>query len=226
MSGKNREEKISRSPALDYEDPWRVFRIMSEFVDGFEMLREVGKAVSIFGSARLHPAHDYAKIAESTGALFAGKGYAVITGGGDGIMGAANKGANEAGGESIGLNIIIPHEQKVNEWVTLPLEFRYFFVRKLMFVKYSKAFVVFPGGFGTLDEFFEALTLIQTERIERFPVVLVGREYWSGLVEWLSSVCLDEEVFDRRDLDIFKIIDDPAEIVDYVDGFYNQGAGE
>jgi len=221
VNDKKREERASRTPTLDYEDPWRVFRIMSEFVDGFEMLRDVGKAVSIFGSARLHAAHDYARIAEKAGALFAERGYAVITGGGDGIMGAANKGANEAGGESIGLNITIPHEQKVNEWVTLPLEFRYFFVRKLMFAKYSKAFVVFPGGFGTLDEFFEALTLIQTERIERFPVVLAGRDYWGGLVDWLSSVCLDEEVFDRKDLDIFKLIDEPKEIVDYVDSFYN-----
>ena len=217
---KKAEKEFMSGSKLDYEDPWRVFRIMSEFVDGFEALRDVGMAVSIFGSARLHPAHKYSDIAEKVSFLFAKAGYAVITGGGDGIMGAGNKGANKAGGDSIGLNITIPHEQKVNKWVTLPLEFRYFFVRKLMFVKYSKAFIVFPGGFGTLDEFFEAITLIQTERMERFPVVLVGKKYWQGLVNWLKTECLGEETIDKKDMDIFKIIDEPSEIVKYVNNFY------
>lgn len=211
---------------LHFEDPWRVFRIMSEFVDGFEELRDIGKAVSIFGSARNETANKYAHIAERAAELFAKSGYAVITGGGDGIMKFGNKGANKAGGEAIGLNISIPMEPEVNEFVTLPLEFRYFFVRKLMFVKYSKAFIVFPGGFGTLDEFFEALTLIQTERIDTFPVVLVGKDYWEGLISWMTSTMLKEKAIDKKDLDLFKVIDDPEEIVSYVNKFYENKRGE
>lgn len=211
-----------RRDDLHLEDPWRVFRIMSEFVDGFETLRDVGKAVSVFGTARDDTASKYFEMASKTAKLFAQSGYAVITGGGDGIMKAANRGASEADGESIGLNITIPMEQQVNEFVTLPLEFRYFFVRKLMFAKYSKAFIVFPGGYGTLDEFFEAITLIQTERMERFPVVLAGSDYWTGLIDWIKSTMLKENAIDEADLDLFKVIDDPEEIVGLVNDFYNK----
>ncbi|MFH1552917.1 MAG: TIGR00730 family Rossman fold protein [Candidatus Omnitrophota bacterium] len=207
---------------LHLEDPWRVFRIMSEFVDGFETLRDVGKAVSIFGSARLKKDHEYYALAEKTAELFVQDGYAVITGAGEGVMEAANKGAKKARGQSIGLNITIPLEQRVNKYVTLPLEFRYFFVRKLMFAKYSKAFVAFPGGFGTMDEFFEILALIQTKRIDPFPVILVGSAYWEGMLHWIRSTCLGANTLDKKDMDIFKVIDDPDEIIEYVNQFYKQ----
>ena len=209
---------------LYLEDPWRVFRIMSEFVDGFEELRHIGKAVSIFGSARLGSKHKYYALAETTARLFTERGYSIITGGGDGVMEAANKGAKKAKGKSVGLNITIPMEQRVNKYVTHPLEFRYFFVRKLMFVKYSSALVVFPGGFGTLDEFFEILTLIQTERADPIPVVLVGRDYWKGILNWLNGVCLKEKAIDKKDMDIFKVIEKPEEIIKYVDKFYEKEA--
>ena len=207
---------------LYLEDPWRVFRIMSEFVDGFEELRAIGKAVSIFGSARIESNHKYYALAEKAAKLFAEGGYSVITGGGEGVMEAANKGAKKAKGESVGLNITIPMEQRVNKYVTLPLEFRYFFVRKLMFLKYSSALVVFPGGYGTLDEFFEILTLIQTERTDPIPVVLVGRDYWKGILKWLNLICLKEGAIDKKDLDIFKVIDTPEEIIKYVNEFYEK----
>ncbi len=207
---------------LYLQDPWRVFRIMSEFVDGFEELRSIGKAVSIFGSARLKSKNKYYSLAEKTAQLFAESGYSIITGGGEGIMEAANKGAKKAKGKSIGLNITIPMEQKVNKYVTLPLEFRYFFVRKLMFVKYSSALVVFPGGYGTLDEFFEILTLIQTERTDPIPVVLVGKEYWRGMLTWLNLICLKEGAIDKKDLEIFRVMEDPKEIIEYVNSFYDK----
>lgn len=207
---------------FSHEEPWRVFRIMSEFVDGFEELKNVGKAVSIFGSSRLKSSHKYYKQAELTASLFAKSGYAVITGAGRGIMEAANKGAKKAGGKSVGLNITIPHEQEINRFVTLPLEFKYFFVRKLMFSKYSDAFVAFPGGFGTLDEFFEMITLVQTERVEPFPIVLVGKAYWEGLLKWAKEKCLGLGAIDKRDLDIFTVIDDPKDIVKYVNKFYGK----
>jgi len=216
-----KKKRIDRDDFL-LEDPWRVFRIMSEFVDGFESLRDIGKAVSIFGSARMKSDNKYYDLAERTARLFAGKGYGVITGAGKGIMEAANKGAKEARGESIGLNITIPLEQDINDYVTLPLEFRYFFVRKLMFVKYSKAFLVFPGGFGTLDEFFEIVALIQTKRVVPFPVILVGKEYWKGLLEWIKTVCLKEDTIAKKDLMIFRSIDEPKEMIEFVDKFYKK----
>ncbi len=216
-----KKKRIEREDLL-LEDPWRVFRIMSEFVDGFETLRDIGKAVSIFGSARMKSSNKYYGLAERTARLFAGKGYAVITGAGRGIMEAANKGAKEARGESIGLNITIPLEQDINDYVTLPLEFRYFFVRKLMFAKYSKAFLVFPGGFGTLDEFFEIVALIQTKRVEAFPVILVGKEYWKGMLEWIKTFCLKEDTIAKKDLMIFRSIDEPNEIIEFVDKFYKK----
>jgi uncharacterized protein (TIGR00730 family) len=202
------------------EDPWRIFRIMSEFVDGFETLRDIEKAVSVFGSARTKTDHPYYALAEKTAQLFTQKKYAVVTGAGNGIMEAANKGAKEQGGPSIGLNILLPDPQKPNLYVTMPMEFRYFFVRKLMFAKYSRAFIVFPGGFGTFDEFFEIIALIQTRRIAPFPVVLAGKKYWKGLVDWMQDKTLGEEMIDKEDMNIFEVIDEPQEIVDFVEGFY------
>lgn len=202
------------------QDPWRVFRIMGEFVDGFDALKDIGKAISVFGSSRLRRSHKYYKLAERASALFAKNGYTVITGAGEGIMEAANKGAEKAGGRSVGLNIVIPLEQKINKYVNLPLEFRYFFVRKLMFAKYSKAFLVFPGGFGTLDEFFEAIALIQTKRVKPFPVILVGKSYWEGMLMWIKSACLKNGAISKTDMNIFKVLDNPLEMVKFVDNFY------
>lgn len=202
------------------EDTWRIFRIMSEFVEGFEVLSQVGEAVSIFGSSRTKPNSKYYKLAEDVAYHLAKEGYAVITGSGPGLMEAANKGAKRAGGKSIGLNIQIPSEQKANRYVDILLDFRYFFVRKVMFVKYAKAFVILPGGFGTLDEFFEAVNLIQTERIEKFPVVLFGRAYWEGLLDWLKETVLKIGNISKEDLDIFVVVDNPKDIVRAIDKFY------
>jgi uncharacterized protein (TIGR00730 family) len=202
------------------EDTWRIFRIMSEFVDGFEVLSQVGKAVSIFGSSRLKPENKYYKAAEETAYLLAKAGFAIITGSGPAIMEAANKGASRAGGKSIGLNIHIPAEQKANKYVDTLLDFRYFFVRKVMFVKYAKAFVIMPGGFGTLDEFFEAVNLIQTERIPEFPVVLFGSEYWSGMLDWLRSNVLKIGNISKEELEIFTVVDKPQEVVNVIKKFY------
>ena len=202
------------------EDTWRVFRIMAEFVEGFETLSKIGKAVSVFGSARLKPEDKYYKMAVQVSYLLAKEGYAVITGGGPGIMEAANKGARKAKGASIGLNIQIPKEQKPNKYIDLLLEFHYFFCRKVMFLKYGKAFVILPGGFGTMDELFESLTLIQTHRIEKFPVVLIGSEYWQGLVDWLKKAVLKKHCITRSDLNIFSIVQTPEEAVTVVKNFY------
>jgi uncharacterized protein (TIGR00730 family) len=193
---------------------WRMFGIMSVFVEGWEVKAPVGKAVSIFGSARTRPGDHYYKEAEETARLFAKAGYATITGGGPGIMEAANKGAFEAGGQSIGLNITLPQEQEGNRYQTISLDFHYFYARKVMFVKYSSAFVCFPGGFGTLDEFFETVTLIQTLKVDAFPVVLYGSDYWRGLVDWLKG--LSPHYVDPEDPDIFKIVDSPKECVKVV----------
>lgn len=203
------------------EDPWRIFRIMSEFVDGFEELSNVKKAVSIFGSSKhIGATKKYYKIAEYTAQLLAKNGYTVITGAGPGIMEAGNKGAKEAGGESIGLNILIPTMQKPNRYVTKVLEFKYFFCRKVMFAKYSKAFVVFPGGFGTLDELFEAITLVQTERVEPFPVILVGKKYWKGLISWIKGTLLREETIEEKDVKLFVVVDTPQEVIAAINRFY------
>jgi uncharacterized protein (TIGR00730 family) len=195
---------------------------MSEFVEGFEELSEIGPAVTIFGSARTRPHHKYYKLAEQIAYKLAKARYAVITGAGSGIMEAANKGAKRANGESIGLNIDVPVVQKANSYVTKLLDFKYFFCRKVMFVKYAKAFVVLPGGFGTMDEFFEAITLIQTRRIAPFPVILVGKEYWQGLIGWLNSHMLKQNRIDKKDLDIFKITDDPDKVVEIIRNFYSR----
>jgi len=204
------------------EDPWRVFRIMSEFVEGFEVLSGVGKAVSIFGSSRLKPGNKYYKLAEEVAYFLAKAGYAVITGSGPGIMEAANKGTKRAGGHSIGLNIQIPSEQMPNKYVDTLLDFRYFFVRKVMFVKYAKAFVIMPGGYGTLDEFTEAINLIQTERIPKFPVVLFGSEYWQGMLDWLRGTVLKNGSISKEELNIFTVVDSPKEVVRVINKFYQK----
>jgi uncharacterized protein (TIGR00730 family) len=199
-----------------HSDPWRVMRIQSEFVEGFGALAEVGRAVSVFGSARTKPDHpDYA-LAEAVGAGLVDAGYAVITGGGPGIMEAANKGAKGAGGLSVGLGIELPFEQGMNQWVDLGVNFRYFFARKTMFVKYAEGFIVLPGGFGTFDELFEALTLVQTHKVTEFPVVLVGSDYWGGLLDWLRGSVAARGMIGEADLDLVTLVDDPAEAVAHV----------
>ncbi|HAH20252.1 MAG TPA: TIGR00730 family Rossman fold protein [Candidatus Omnitrophica bacterium] len=205
-----------------HEDPWRIFRIMSEFVEGFEVLSEVGDAISIFGSSRTKPGDKYYKLTEDIAYHLAKAGFAIITGSGPGMMEAANKGARRAGGHSVGLNIEIPSEQKPNRYVDTLVNFHYFFIRKVMFVKYAKAFVITPGGFGTLDELFEAINLIQTERIGKFPVVLAGSEYWKGMLAWIKSTVLKRGNISPSEMEIFKVIDEPKEIVKYINGFYGK----
>ena len=208
----------SPEPAHDFtqSDPWRVFRIMGEFVEGFDTLANVGPAVAIFGSARVLPGDPQYEAAERTGALLAEAGFGVITGGGPGLMEAANKGAREAGGASIGCNIELPFEQGTNPYVEVAVNFRYFFVRKTMFVKYSEAFVIFPGGFGTMDELFEALTLIQTGKIRNFPIVLFGSAYWRGLLDWLRQVMAKEGKISPDDVELLYITDSPEEAVETI----------
>jgi len=207
---------------LRTEDPWRVFRIMAEFVDGFHELSEIGPAVSIFGSARTKQSNKWFKQAEKTAELLVKEGYAIITGAGPGIMEAGNKGASKAKGNSIGLNIDLPFEQKPNKYVGELINFHYFFCRKVMFVKYATAFVIFPGGFGTLDEFFESITLIQTHRMGKFPVILYDDKYWSGLIEWMRNSVLKEDNIDPEDLNIFQVVDSPGEVIKVIKKFYNK----
>jgi len=196
------------------KDLWRIFRVMAEFVEGFDELATIGPAVSIFGSARAEPGQPYYKLAEKTAAEIVKAGFAVITGGGGGIMEAANKGATGAGGKSIGLNIELPMEQIPNKYQNLSLHFRYFFCRKVMFLKYAHGFIVFPGGYGTMDEFFESLVLIQTLRQVSFPVILMGAEYWKGLVDWMNEKMLKEyKYISPEDMDVFTVVDDPADAV-------------
>lgn len=198
-------------------DSWRLFRIMSEFVDGFDTLSSVQKpAVSFFGSARVRPEDHYYKLTDRIANELAEAGYAIITGGGPGIMAAANKGAAVAEGVSIGLNINLPFEQEPNPFSNMPLDFKYFFVRKVMFIKYAMAFICLPGGFGTLDELFEALTLMQTQRIKSFPVVLVGTEFWSGLVDWIKEQQVKSGYVGKEDMFLFTLMDDPDEIVNHI----------
>jgi uncharacterized protein (TIGR00730 family) len=192
-------------------DPWRSLRILAEFVEGFDALAEVGPAVSVFGSARTKRSNPYYRQARELGRLLAKSGYAVITGGGPGIMEAANRGCQEGGGLSIGCNIELPKEQGLNAYVDLGVEFRYFFVRKVMFVKYADAFVIFPGGYGTLDELFEALTLIQTHKVQDFPVILMGTDYWGGMIDWIRASLLKEAAINPEDVDLLRLTDDPKE---------------
>src|SRR5437667_2324028 len=199
------------------EDPWRIFRIMAEFVESFETLSQAGPAVTIFGSARTRRSDPYYKIAVAIGEGLAKNNLAVITGGGPGIMEAANRGAAKANGRSVGLNIELPHEQQGNRYANIPIHFHYFFSRKVCFVKYSIGFIFMPGGFGTLDEFFEILTLIQTGRIPEFPIILFGRAYWKGLLRWMKEGMQDERAFiSPGDLDLITVTDDPQEVINVI----------
>lgn len=208
-------------PINDFKsgESWRLFKIMGEFVEGIDSLHPLGPAVSIFGSARTPQDHPYYKKAEEVANAFGQKGYAVITGGGGGIMEAANKGASSADVDSVGLNITLPFEQKPNPFATTQIEFKYFFVRKVMFLKYAQAYIIMPGGFGTLDELFETITLIQTRRIRKVPVILVGTEYWSGLLDWVKDKFLKEKMISEKDLDLFHLLDDSQKIVSVVENF-------
>lgn len=220
-------EQLEESPIVAVgRESWRVFRIMGEFVEGFEELSHLGPAVTIFGSARTKPDHLYYQRCVETARLLGEAGFAIITGGGPGMMEAANRGAREAGTCSVGLNIELPFEQDVNRHADLKVHFRYFFVRKTMFVKYAQAFVIFPGGFGTLDELFESLTLIQTRKIKHFPVVLFGSEYWRGLLDWMRNTMEQAGNISPGDLELFKVTDSPEEAVDHVVSRYNHHAVE
>ena len=207
------------------QDSWEIFKIISEFVEGFERLSKIGPCVSIFGSARTKPENKYYKIAEELAYQLTLNKYGVITGGGGGIMEAGNKGANRGGGKSVGLNIQLPFEQQANKFIDKDkiINFDYFFVRKVMFIKYAQGFVVFPGGFGTLDEMFEALTLIQTHKSGNFPVILVGKKFWEGLLKWIKEMLLEEEGnISPEDMDLIKIVDSPNEAVEHINDFYKK----
>lgn len=204
---------------LKLEESWRLFKILGEFVDGVENLHDLGRAVSIFGSARTQPDDPSYRQAQEIAKRFAEAGFAVITGGGGGMMEAANRGAADGGGRSVGLNIKLPFEQKPNEFADLKLDFNYFFIRKVMFIKYASAYIAMPGGFGTLDEIFEVMTLIQTRRIKPFPVILAGSEYWSGIVDWIKARLEDAGMISEGDMDIIQVMDDPDEIVALVKRF-------
>lgn len=221
---KQEEQKMTEEDNRQYliddfttNDTWRIFRILAEFVEGFEEMARVGHGVTIFGSARVKEDDPHYTLAQSTGQALAERGYTVITGGGPGIMEAANRGAYEAKGQSAGLNIELPMEQKPNPYLNISISFRYFFVRKVMLVKYSQALLIFPGGFGTLDEFFESITLIQTHKVKKFPVILVDRAYWAGLVAWIRAHLLTTGKISEGDLDLFEQADTVQEILDIID---------
>ncbi len=227
----NSEEKIRNAfenkdwQEIKVTDSWQIFKIMAEFVDGFEKLAKIGPCVSIFGSARTKETNVYYKMAEDIARLLTERGYGVISGGGPGIMEAANKGAYQAGGKSVGLNIELPFEQFHNKYIDRDklLEFDYFFVRKVMFMKYSQGFIVLPGGFGTLDEMFEAFTLIQTGKIARFPIVLVGTSYWKGLIDWLKeTMLLREHNINEEDLNLFRLVDTAEDAAEHIFRFYDK----
>ena len=203
-------------------DSWAIFKIMGEFVNGFEKMSVIGPCVSIFGSARVRPGNKYYELAVNISKRISEAGYGIITGGGPGIMEAGNRGANLAGGTSVGLNIDLPFEQHDNPYIDddKSLDFDYFFVRKVMFVKYSQGFVVMPGGFGTLDELFEAITLIQTHKIHTFPIILVGTDFWKGLIDWIKNTMLEAGNISPRDLDLIKLVDTEDEVVEIIDAFY------
>ena len=229
MTEKN-EEKIRKAfqqkdwSDIKASDSWQIFRIMSEFVDGFERMARIGPCVSIFGSARTKPENPYYKLAEEIAYKLTLEGYGVITGGGPGIMEAANKGAKKGNGKSVGLNIELPFEQRPNEFIDLDksINFHYFFVRKTIFLKYSQGFIALPGGFGTMDELFESLTLVQTHKIGEFPVVLVGKKYWQGLIEWIKATMVSEHNVNESDLDYFHIVDTADEAVKVITDFYSK----
>ena len=201
------------------DEPWRIFRIMAEFVEGFDHLARLGPVVTIFGSARTKKNDPYYKMTVKTAKLLAKNGYGVVTGGGPGIMEAANKGAMEGGGDSVGLNILLPYEQKANPFIKTLVNFHYFFVRKVMFMKYAHGLIIMPGGFGTMDEFMEALTLIQTHKIHKFPVVVMGSEYWTGLIDWLKKDMVGYKYISPEDMELIHITDDPQEAVDIIKSY-------
>lgn len=207
-------------------DSWSVFKTMAEFVNGYETLAKIGPCVAIFGSARLSPENKYYKMAEETAYLLVKKGFGIITGGGPGIMEAGNKGAHFGGGKSVGLNIILPNEQKANQFIDQDksLDFNYFFVRKTMFMRYSQGYIAFPGGFGTLDEVSEAITLIQTNKLISFPIVLVGKDFWDGLVNWFKKELLPNQLISENDLNIFHVVDTVEDAVKIIEDFYNKYA--
>ena len=230
MAEENTDDRIAKAFAekdwneIKTSNSWQIFKIMAEFVDGFEKLGKIGPCVSIFGSARTKPDHKYYKLAEEIASKLTKEGYGVITGGGPGIMEAANKGAKEAGGKSVGLNIELPHEQYSNPFVDADklISFDYFFIRKVMFMKYAQGFIVLPGGFGTLDELFEAMTLIQTNKIGKFPIVWVGTEYWGGLLNWVKTTMTEEKYISVTDHDLFSVVDTADEAVEIIDNFYSK----
>ncbi len=230
--GLNEEERIREAITpknwneIMTSDSWEVFKIMAEFVDGFEKLGRIGPCVSIFGSARTHSSSRYYKLAEEIAYLLTKKGFGIISGGGPGIMEAANKGAHFGGGKSVGLNIELPFEQSSNPFIDPDklITFDYFFVRKVMFMKYSQGYIVLPGGFGTMDELFEAITLVQTHKTVRFPIVLVSKDYWSGLIDWIKDRMLAEMNINDIDVDIFSLVDTPDEAVDIIEKYYNKYA--
>jgi hypothetical protein len=208
------------------QDPWRVFRIMAEFVEGFEDLAHIEPAVAVFGSARTRPSHPHYKLTRKLGAALAREGFTVVTGGGPGLMEAANRGASDVDGHSVGLNIDLPFEQTPNPYARLQMNFRYFFCRKVMFVKYAHGFVIMPGGFGTMDELFESLTLIQTHRIKPFPVVLMGKKFWKGLISWIKNTMLKTGYISTEDMDLLLVTDDVAEAVDKIVEYRKHRAGQ
>ena len=227
------EEKLIRAAfksktwnEIKTHDSWRVFKIMAEFVDGFEKLARIGPCVAIFGSARTRSDHTYYRLTEEIAYLLTKKGFGIITGGGPGIMEAGNKGAHFAGGKSVGINIELPFEQHPNPFIDPDkyIEFDYFFVRKVMFMRYSQGYIVLPGGFGTMDELFEAITLVQTQKLVKFPIVLVGKRYWSGLVQWIKERMLEEKNILPEDLEIFTLVDTAEEAVKIIEDFYNKYA--
>lgn len=227
----NEDENNIRNAFLDKsweeikaDDTWQIFKIMSEFVEGFEKMSKIGPCVSIFGSARTKETNPYYKLAEEIAEKLTKNGYGVITGGGPGIMEAANKGAKNAGGKSVGLNIELPMEQDPNKFIDRDklINFQYFFVRKVMFMKYAQGFVVLPGGFGTMDEFFEAITLIQTKKIAKFPIILVGKAFWAGILDWTKVIMLSEGNISEDDLDLFSLVDTADEVIDQINQFYSK----
>jgi uncharacterized protein (TIGR00730 family) len=215
--GERKMAKIKNN--LIQEDPWRIFRIMSEFVEGFEELSDITRAVSVFGSSRVKPQSPYYKLAEKSARVFARAGYAIITGAGPGIMEAANKGARSVKGESIGLNILTPIMQKPNKYLSRLLEFRYFFCRRVMFSKYSQAYLIFPGGYGTLDEFLEAITLIQTGRMGPRPVILFNKKYWERILDWFKDSLIKNKMIDKKDLHIYNVVETPQEALNIVNRY-------
>ena len=226
MKEKNKIDLISKDwNNIKTNDSWQIFKIMSEFVEGFERLAKIGPCVSIFGSARTKPENKYYKLAEELAYQLTLNKYGIITGGGGGIMEAGNKGAKRGGGKSVGLNILLPFEQQSNKFIDNDkiINFDYFFVRKVMFIKYAQGFVVLPGGFGTLDEMFEALTLIQTHKSGKFPVILIGKKFWNGLINWIKDIMLYEENnISPEDIDLMKIVETPEEAVTYINDFYKK----